>query len=182
MSELTATVEHPSGGAAEHGEHGPTLLGLSVEGWVYASITIFLVLAFVLGKLPKRIGETLDKQIADKRRVLDEAAAIRAEAQAMLEDAKTKLAASAKDAEKMLEHARMEAEEIVSRAEADTTAMIQRRAHMAEEKIAASERAALDALRREAAQAATSASRQVIADTYDEASDRKLAEDIISGI
>jgi F0F1-type ATP synthase membrane subunit b/b' len=53
---------------------------------------------------------------------------------------------------------------------------------MAEQKIAAAERAAADSLRREAAGAAVSAARAVIAGNYGETEDRKLADEIISSI
>lgn len=181
MSEAPATVETAGhAGTAEH--HEPTLLGLGAEGWVYTSITIFFVVAFVVGKLHKKITDALDGMIAEKRRNLDEAAQIRAEAEALLADARARHEASAKDAAALLDHARAEAGQIIAQAEKDTGAMIERRAAMAEAKIAAAERAAADALRREAAGAAAAAAGLVIADSHDAAADGKLADAIISGI
>lgn len=183
MSALPAIVEEqPAGHTEVAGHKEPTLLGLGAEGWVYTSITIFFIIAIFFAKAPKKITDALDAQIAEKRRNLDEAAKIRAEAQALLDEAKAQHAASAKDAAAMLEHAKAEAAQIVAQAEVDTSAMIERRAAMAEQKIAAAERAAADGLRREAAGAAVAAARSVIADNYGEAEGRKLADDIIADI
>ena len=57
----------------------------------------------------------------------------------------------------MIERARAEADGIVAKAEADAAALVERRTRMAEDKIAAAERAALDEVRAKAAQAATAA-------------------------
>ena len=51
----------------------------------------------------------------------------------------------------MLERARAEAEGIVRQAESDASALVERRGRMAEDKIAAAERAALDEVRAKAA-------------------------------
>ncbi|HEY8603374.1 hypothetical protein [Tsuneonella suprasediminis] len=183
MSALPAIVEEqPAGHTEVAGHEEQTLLGLGAEGWVYVSITIFFVIAIFFAKAPKKITDALDAQIAEKRRNLDEAAKIRAEAQALLDEAKAQHAASAQDAAAMLDHAKQEAAQIIAQAEADTSVMLERRAAMAEQKIAAAERAAADSLRREAAGAAVSAARAVIAGSYGETKDRKLADEIISSI
>ena len=57
----------------------------------------------------------------------------------------------------MIERARAEADGIVAKAEADAAALVERRTRMAEDKIAAAERAALDEVRAKAASAATAA-------------------------
>ncbi|MXO73898.1 hypothetical protein GRI40_01495 [Altererythrobacter aerius] len=183
MSALPAIVEeHPAGHTevADHAE--PTLLGLGAESWVYVSLTIFFLLAIFVLKAPQKIAAALDGQIAEKRRNLDEAARIRAEAQALLDDAKAQHAASARDAAAMLDHARTEAAHIVSQAEADTAALIERRSAMATAKIAAAERAVVEELRRDAASLATQAATQLIRERHLEADDRKLADTIIAGI
>ena len=50
--------------AAEHGgeHHGPTLLGLDAEGWVYAGITIFFLIAIFGMKAHKKVLAGLDAQ------------------------------------------------------------------------------------------------------------------------
>ena len=176
---LPSVIDESSHVAAEH---GPELLGLSAEGWVYASITIFFLLAIFVFKAHRKILEGLDAQIAAKRKALDEAAEIRAEAAALLAEAQERTRASAEEANAIIAGAKEEANALVERAEAETTAMIARRKAMAEQKIAAAERAAVESLRAQAAQAAAAAARDLIRQKHGKADDRKLADEIIASI
>ncbi|MFM2410431.1 MAG: hypothetical protein RL481_1259, partial [Pseudomonadota bacterium] len=81
MAETTATTEVAHG---EAGDHGPELLGLGAEGWVYVSVTLFFLIAIFVFKAHRKIADALDAQIAETRRTLDEALAIRTEAEAVL--------------------------------------------------------------------------------------------------
>ncbi|MFN6936199.1 MAG: hypothetical protein ACK4NZ_13745 [Tsuneonella sp.] len=184
MSAIPAIVEeHPAGHTEVAGGHAePTLLGLGAEGWVYVSVTIFFLLAIFVGKAPQKIAAALDTQIAEKRRNLDEAARIRAEAEALLAEAREQQAQGAREAATMIERAKVEADALMAQAEQDTAALIARRSQMAETKIAAAERAAVDGLRRQASSASVAAARQLIAEKHGEAADRKLADEIIAGI
>jgi F-type H+-transporting ATPase subunit b len=183
MSALPAVVEQQPAGHTEVAGHAePTLLGLGAEAWVYVSLTIFFVLAIFVLKAPRKIVDALDAQIARKRADLDEAARIRVEAQALLEEAKALKAQSVADAEAMLTAARTEAEHVLAQAEADTAALIARRGAMAEAKISAAERAAVEDLRREIATVAAHAAERLLSETHSENADRKLADDIISAI
>lgn len=169
--------------AAAHAEaHEPTLLGLNAEDWVYVAITIFLVIAIFVMKAPGKITTALDEQIAQTRKNLDEAAAIRAEADALLADARRKHEESGKEAEVLLQHARHEAETLIAKAEQDTTALIARREKMAQDKIGAAERAAIDELRARTAQAAASAARGLIAENYTAAADKAQVDTVIAEI
>jgi F-type H+-transporting ATPase subunit b len=183
MSALPAVVEEQPAGHTEVAGHAePTLLGLGAEGWVYVGVTIFFLLAIFVAKAPQKIVAALDAQIAQKRADLDEAARIRAEAQTLLEQAKAQQAQSAADAEAMLAAARTEAANLIAQAEIDTAALIERRGAMAETKIGAAERAAVEGLRRETAGVAVDAARRLVTQSHDEAVDRKLADEIIAGI
>ena len=183
MSALPAVVEQQSAGHTEVAGHAePTLLGLGAEAWVYVSLTIFFVLAIFVMKAPRKIVDALDAQIARKRADLDEAARIRVEAQALLDEAKALKARSAADAEAMLAAARAEAEHVLAQAEADTAALVARRGAMAEAKISAAERAAVEDLRREIATVAAQAAERLLSDTHSESDDRKLADEIIAAI
>lgn len=184
MSALPAVVEEqPAGHTEVAGHHDePTLLGLGAEGWVYVSVTIFFLLAIFVGKAPKKIVQSLDAQIARKRADLDEAARIRAEAHQLLEQAKAQQAKSAADAEAMLAFARTEAAGIVAQAQADTAALIERRGAMAEAKIDAAERAAVESLRQQTAGVAVEAARHLVVGNHSEDADRRLADAIIAGI
>ncbi|MEO6217840.1 MAG: hypothetical protein ABIO86_17565 [Sphingomonas sp.] len=173
---VALTKEDPT-----HGE-GPTLLGLGAEGWVYVGITIFLLLAIFVAKAPKRIAEILDQRIADTRRQLDEAKAIRAEAEALLTQAKARNAASAGDAAAIIAHAEAEAKQMLAKAESDSSDLVSRRQKMAEDKIAAAERTAIAEVRAKAADAAARAAATIIADKHDATADKPLIDRTIAGL
>lgn len=178
---LLATTE--ANGAPPHGEEeGPTLLGLGAEGWVYVGLTIFLLLAIFVAKAPKKIAEALDGRIAETKRQLDEAKAIRAEAEALLADAKAKAKASAGDAEAIVHHAEQEATALIAKAETDAADLIARRGKMAEDKIGAAERAAVAEVRARAADVAAKAAAAIIADTHGAAADKPLVDKTIAGL
>lgn len=168
--------------AAGHGELEPTLLGLNAEDWVYTGITIFFVIAIFVVKAHRIVIAKLDEQIAETRKSLDEAKAIRGEAEALLAAARQQEADSAKEAAGIVAHAKTEAEAIVAKAEADTTALIARREKMAEDKIGAAERAAVADLRVQAADAAAAAAQSLIQARHDAKADKKLVDEAIGAI
>ncbi len=164
-----------------HGE-GPVLLGLGAEGWVYVGLTIFLLLAIFVGKAPKRVTDTLDARIAETKRQLDEAARLRAEAEALLAEARTRNAASAGDAAAIVAHAEDEAKALLKKAQADATDLVARRRKMAEDKIAAAERGAIAEIRATAAEVATKAAAAIIAEQHGAAADKLLVDKTIAGL
>lgn len=184
FSLLAVAAEHAAGAAAEHGaEHAePMAFGFITPGmWVALAMTV-LILVMVWKKVPGLITSGLDNSIAEIRKQLDEAKALRAEAEALRKEYADKIAGAEKDAAAMIDHARHEADAIVAKAEADTTALIARREKMAEDKIAAAERGAIDELRAKAASAATVAARKLIADQHGAAADKALVDEAIAGL
>jgi F-type H+-transporting ATPase subunit b len=180
-SATVATTQAP-GTPINAEEEGPTLLGLGAEGWVYVGLTIFILLAIFIAKAPKRITDALDARIAETRRQLDDAKAIRAEAEALLAAAKQRDAASAGDAQAIVAHAEQEAQALLAKAKTDAAELVARRGQMAEDKIAAAERAALAEVRAKAADAATKAAASIIADTHGAGADAKLVDKAIAGL
>ena len=81
-----------------------------------------------------------------------------------------------------MERARHEADEIVAKAKTDAEALIERRTRMAEDKIAAEERTAIEQLRATAATAATRAAARIIAERHDAATDERLVDQAIKEI
>lgn len=168
---------------ARGGEHAePTLLGLAAEGWVYVGLTIFLLLALFVGKAPKRIAQALDARIAETKRTLDEARAIRAEAEALLAKAQAQQAASAGDAQAIIAHAEQEAADLIAQAEKDAADLTARRGKMAEDKIAAAERSAIAEVRAQAADAAAKAAAALIAERHDAQADKALVDRTIADL
>ncbi|MDN3645152.1 hypothetical protein QWY75_02895 [Pontixanthobacter aestiaquae] len=160
---------------------GPALWGM--EPYVIVSISMaVLILVMLWKKVPGMITGGLDNKIAAIREQLDEAKKLRAEAEALRNEYAAKIAGAEKDAEAMMEGAQKEAEAIVAKAEEDSKAMVARRKKMAEDKIAAAERDAVDDVRARAANAATVASKELIAKKHDAAADGKLADQVIAGI
>ena len=168
--------------AAEGITTGETVLGLNAEGWVYISLTIFLVGLIWFGRAHHRIRDALDAKIADTRRELDEAARLRAEAEALLAEAQRRNSASAGDAAAIIAQAEEEASAMLAKAEADSDELMKRRAAMAEDKIAAAERQAIADVRARAAEAAAKAAGEIIATRHDAAADRALVDRAIADI
>jgi F-type H+-transporting ATPase subunit b len=175
--ELVATTEQ-----RDEAHDEPVLLGLEAETWVYISVTIFFVLAVVLGKLPARIAGALDERIAAVRKQLDEAKALRAEAEALLNDAKVRADAAAKDAAAMVARAEAEAAELVKAGEKAAAETIARRTAAAEAKIAAAERSAEAELKAQMARQVTTAAAALIAGKADKAMHDRLTDEAIAGL
>jgi F-type H+-transporting ATPase subunit b len=179
MSEqsTTATIEHSA--VPEHGE--PTFLGLDPGGWVALAMLAVLAI-FVWKKVPAAIAKALDDKIALIRDQLSEAEALRKEAEVLKAEYEAKAASVEKDREGLLERARHEADEIVAKAKTDAEALIERRGRIAQDKIAAEERAAVEQLRAVAADAAAKAAAKLIAERHDAATDSKLVDQAIKEI
>jgi F-type H+-transporting ATPase subunit b len=172
----TAGTEVPG---EEH--HEATALGLNAGGFVaLAMLVVFAIL--IWKKVPAAIARSLDDKIAAIRSQLDEAKALREEAEGLRREYEKKAKSADKEAKAMIERARLEAEAIVAKADSDAGAMIERRTRMAEEKIAAEERAAINELRASAAAAATRAAEKLIAERHDASADARLVEQAISGL
>lgn len=168
-----------SPGMIEHAE--PAFLGINAGGFV--ALSMMAVIAIMLWKgVPKAIGRALDNKIASIRIHLDEAAKLRAEAEALRAEYQAKAASAQSKADAILAHARAEAEVILADAKTHTEQLIQRRARMAEDKIAAAERAAIAEVRATAADAAARAAAALIAERHDADSDKALVDKTIAGL
>lgn len=171
---------HAAAGTEEH-HVDPTALGMTATAWVSLAM-ILVILLLLWKKVPSVIGSSLDKKIASIRANLDEAAALRADAEKLRAEYEAKAKAAAKEAEEMLAHAREEADAIVSKARTDATALIERRGKMAEDKIAAAERGAIAEVRAKAASAATAAASALIAERHSAKADKALVDEAIDGL
>lgn len=164
-------------------EHKVDPKALGFDATMLVGLAMAVVLALLLWKkVPAAIGKALDGKIAAIRAQLDEARSLRAEAEQIKADYEARAAASEGEAAAMLQRARHEAEAIRAKAETDAAAIVERRTRMAEDKIAAEERAALSALRATAAEAAARAAIKIIAERHDAAGDKVLVDQAIAGI
>jgi F-type H+-transporting ATPase subunit b len=177
-SGTTATVGHQGGHAAPV----PTLFGF-VNATAVVSLAMLVFIGILLWKgVPRIIAGALDKQIADIRRQLDEAKALRADAEALRESYAAKMADAEGQSAAMLAHAQVEADALVAKANVDAAELVERRGRMAEDKIGAAERAALAAVRAHAADAAARAAAELIAARHGVEADRALVDRTIAGL
>ena len=174
-----AYVEAGEGGAGKHLE--PSLLGLEPYQIVSIAMLVLLLIAF-FAKAHKTIAGGLDARIVAIRTQLDEAKALRAEAEALREEYAGKILFAERDAEAMIASAEAEAAAMLENARREGEAMVLRRQRMAEDKIAGAEREAIAEVRAHAAQAAAGASRLLIAQNHSAQADRRMTDEVIGSI
>lgn len=178
-----ATVAHtevPGQAGAEH--HEATVLGIFGPGFFVALAMLVVFAIAIWKKVPSAIGKALDKKIGVIREQLAEAETLRKDAEALKAEYEAKAKTADQEAAAMIERAKHEAEAIVAKAEIDAKALVERRRAMAESKIAAEERAAIDELRATAARAATAAASKLIAENHDAKADKGLVDQAIAGL
>ena len=170
-------------GAAEHaGEAAhaePTALFLDPTGWVALAMIAVLAIMFGWAKVHKAVAAALDEKSDQIRKQLAEAEQLRTQAEALKTEYEAKAKSFEKERKAMLDRASREADEIVAKAETDAAALVERRKRMAEEKIAAEERGAIEQLRGIAAQAATRAAAKLIAERGSAETDQRLVDQAI---
>jgi F-type H+-transporting ATPase subunit b len=148
------------------------------RNWVLIAFVLFFVL---FGrKLWSALAGMLDDRAARVRTELDEAARLRKEAEAMLRDAEARRAEALREAQALIDGAKAEAGRVAAAAAADAEAAARRREQMAMDRIAAAEKAAVDEVRLTAAEVATVAARQVIAEGLSADADSRLIDHAIS--
>jgi F-type H+-transporting ATPase subunit b len=148
--------------------------------WVAVSIVLFFV---VFGKLLwGALGKALDQRAEKIRAELSEAQRLRAEAEAMLAEARKGRETAEAEAAALVAHAREEAARLAAEAERDLAALAARRERQATDRIAAAEAQAVADVRAAAADAAIAAARQVIAGTISTDQQAKLVDDAITAL
>jgi F-type H+-transporting ATPase subunit b len=178
-----AAETHATTEAHANAEEHVTPSALGFDASMLVALAMLAVIALAIWKkVPTMIAGALDSQIAGIRAQLDQATALRAEAEAIKAEYEAKAKQAAIDAEAMKVAAEEEAKAIVSRAKSDATALIGRRAQAAEDKIAAAERAAIADVRKTAATAAAAAAAQLISAHHDAKADAALIDQSIASL
>jgi F-type H+-transporting ATPase subunit b len=175
--ETISNTETPGG--EEHAV--PAALGFDATMLVALAMIVVILLA-IWKKVPAMVAGALDKQISGIKAQLDQATALRAEAEAIKAEYEAKAQQAAQDAIDMKAAAEEEAKLIVAQANIDATALIGRRAKAAEEKIAAAERTAIADVRAKAASVSAAAAAQLIAAHHDAGADAALIDQSISSL
>jgi F-type H+-transporting ATPase subunit b len=114
------------------------------------------------------VGKMLDSRAAAIAAELAEARRLREEAAALLADYKAKAAGAEREAETIVIEARAEAARFAEVSRADLKAQIERRAQAAQDKIAQAEATAMNEIRALAADAAVAAAQKLITARMDE--------------
>jgi F-type H+-transporting ATPase subunit b len=148
------------------------------RNWVVIAFILFFVL---FGKkLWGALAGMLDARAAAVKAELEEASRLRREAESMLRDAEKQRTDALADAKALIEGARAEAGRVAAAAAAEAEASAKRREQMAIDRIAAAEKAAVDDVRLAAADIATTAARQVLAEGLTADADAKLIDQAIT--
>jgi F-type H+-transporting ATPase subunit b len=179
-----AEADHQEGLVAhDGGEHAElALFGVLTPGALVSGAMLVFLLVLLFKKVPALIGKALDGKIAGIRTQLDEAAKLRAEAEALKAEYEKKLSGAAAEADALRSRAEEEASQLLDDAKTRATALVKRHQKMAEEKIAAAERNAVADIRTRAVQAATAAAASIITESHDAKADKLLVDSAIKGL
>ena len=135
----------------------------SPEFWVAVSFFLFLGLVFYFG-VHKKIGTALDARAAAIAKEIEEAKALREEAQSGLDDYRKKQSNATEEAKAIVDLAAKEAEAYAAETSRNMKEQFERRMRLAEEKIGRAEAEAVREVRAAAADAAIAAAQSVITD------------------
>jgi F-type H+-transporting ATPase subunit b len=148
--------------------------------WVFIAIVIFGVL--FARKIVAPVNAMLDNRAAAVTAALAEAAQLKAEAEALLADAKQRQAQAEADAKDILDSAKHEAARMAEDLTREAEATAKRRERMALDRIAAAEKAAIDDVRNVAIDVATSAAANLLKSGFATTTDAAMIDQSITAI
>lgn len=161
--------------------HALTLLPwLTGTFWVTIAVLVFFVLFGRKIALP--VNNMLDGRAAAVRAALDEAAQLRAEAEALLADAKRRQEQAVADAKQILQSAHAEAERMAEELTEEAEATARRRKQMAMDRIAAAEKAALHEVSSIAVDVATAAVTELLRNGFASDTNDAMIDHAIAGV
>lgn len=167
---------------------GPALAAsgpfISLYNTNFVVLLSFLVFVGVLVylKVPGKLMAMLDKRAEGIRRDLDEARALRDEAQTVLASYERKQREVQAQAERIVETARIEAETAAAKAKEDLKVAIERRLAAADEQIESAKAGAVREVRDSAIAVAVAAAREVIAKQMTAQSNDRLVDAAIGEV
>lgn len=150
--------------------------------WVAVAFIIFVALAIKPLGVHRQMFAALDKRGQRIGKEIEEAEALREEAQKLLADYKRKQRDAVKEAEEIVAHAKAEAGRLREQAQKDLEASLQRREQAAMEKIAQAEAQALQEIRNQAVDVALAATARLISDNLDQAKSASLVDEAIGDL
>ena len=151
------------------------------EFWVAASFVGF-VLLIIYFKVPGQVAKALDNRAEEIRTELDQAKKLHEEARAMLADFERKQRDAEKEAQSIVKQAQQDAEALAAETRENLKVTLERRAKLAEDKIARVEEQALNEVRASAVSVAIAAAEQIIDKKMTAAASKKLVDDSIKSL
>ncbi|MEM9851612.1 MAG: ATP F0F1 synthase subunit B [Pseudomonadota bacterium] len=161
---------------------GKTFWSLANTDLIVAAGFIVFIGILVYFKVPKLLGDALDARAEGIQKDLDEARALREEAQSVLAGFERKQKEAAEQAEQIVEAAKSEAMRAAEQAKEDLQVTIARRLQAAEDQIQSAEDAAVKEVRDRAATVAVRAAGQVIAAQMAAKDANQLIDDAIATV
>ena len=160
---------------------GP-FLSLKNTDFIVLLAFILFILVLIKFKVPSMLGGMLDKRAEGIQSELDEARALREEAQTILASYERKQKEVAEQADRIVEHAKVEAANAADLAKEELKASIARRLAAAEDQIASAQASAVKEVRDQAITIAVGAANDVIAKQMTATQGNKLIEDAIAEV
>jgi F-type H+-transporting ATPase subunit b len=151
------------------------------EFWVGVGFVLVIALLGWKG-VPGMVGKMLDSRAAVIAAELAEARRLRDEALALMADYQKKSAGAEAEAQSIVNDARAEAQRFAAESRATLKTQIERRAQAAQDKIAQAEATAMNEIRALAANAAAGAAEKLIAARMDEKRAAQMIENSIKDL
>jgi F-type H+-transporting ATPase subunit b len=149
--------------------------------WVAVSFILFIALGIYL-KVPAMIAKMLDERADKISKELAEARKLREEAQALLAEYQKKRVEAEKDAANIVAQAKVEAEAYGVETRKKLAETIERRTKQAAQKIAQAEAAAIKEVRTTATEAAIAAASRLVGEAVQGAKGSKLIDESIAAV
>lgn len=160
---------------------GPFLSLHNTNFIVLLAFILFILVLFYF-KVPGMLAKMLDKRAEDIQSELDEARTLREEAQTLLASYERKQKEVQDQADRIVAHAKEEANLAAEQAKADLAKSIERRMKAAEDQIASAEASAVKQVRDQAVTIAIGAANDVIAKQMTAAEGNKLIDAAIAEV
>lgn len=156
----------------------------SLKNTDFVVLIAFLIFVGILlyYKVPSKVGEMLDGRAASIKSELDEAKALREEAQSLLASYERKQKEVQEQADRLVANAKEEAQAAAEQAKEDISASVARRLAAAEEQIASAKASAIKEVKDRAVTVAIGAAQDVIAKQTTAASANSLIDEAIATV
>jgi len=181
MKHVIATIIAMSAASPALAATGP-FFSLSNTNFVVLIAFLLFIGVLVYLKVPGKVMGMLDQRADGIKSELDEARAIREEAQTLLASYERKQKEVQEQADRIVAHAKTEAAEAAEQAKKDLEVSIARRMKAAEEQIASAEASAVKDVRDQAITVAVAAAKAVVAKNMSDEDGSKLVDDSIAEV